>query len=255
MKLRFLLVTLLAAASAFAQDKPWPMPPPLAPVLAGVNNAAYAVPRMEWIGNVQTNVEKAHAPGTKVDLIFDGDSITAGWQSTGRSIWNEHYGKLNAFDFGIAGDGTQHLLWRLIEGKQADGLHPKLIVLMIGTNNLSNTADQVADAIKRIVAEYQKRCPEAVILLQAILPRGEQPANNPHRDKNKVINQTLAKFADGKKVIFIDFGDKFLNPDGTIIADLMPGFLHPSAKGYQIWADAIPPIINQYFPAASTAKP
>jgi len=223
MKLRILLVTLMAIGSAFAQDKPWPMPSPLpVPPPEGANTAIYPMPKMEWI---HANTEKAHAPGQPVEIIFDGDSITAGWQSSGRSLWNERYAKYNAVNFGIPGDGTQHLLWRLIEGKQADGLHPKLIVLMIGTTNLSNTADQVADAIKLIVAEYQKRCPQAVILLQAILPRGEQPANNPHRDKNKVINQTLSKFADGKKVIYLDFGDKFLNSDGTIIADLMPGFL------------------------------
>lgn len=255
MKLRILLLTFLAVSSALAQNKPWPMPPPLPVVPAGVNNAAYPMPRMDWIADVQANTEKAHAPGTTVDLIFDGDSITAGWTSKAGLIWNEHYGKINAFNFGRPGDGTQHLLWRLTEGKQADGLHPKLIVLMIGTTNLSNTADQVADAIKLIVAEYQKRCPQAVILLQALLPRGEQATNNPHREKNKVVNQILSKFADGKKVIFIDFGDKFLNPDGTINKDLMPDFLHPSAKGYQIWADAIQPIISQYFPAASTAKP
>ena len=230
------------------------MPPPLPPVPAGVNNAVYPVPRLDWIGIVQANTQKAHAPGTTVDLIFDGDSITAGWQGMGRSVWSAHYSNLNAFDFGISGDCTQHLLWRLMQG-QANGLHPKLIVLMIGTNNLGNTAEQVTEAVKTIVAEYQKCCPQAVILLQAILPRGELATNNPHRDKNKDINENLSKFADGKKVIFIDFGAKFLNPDGSIIKEDMPDFLHPSAKGYEIWADAIQPVIDKFFPGASSAKP
>lgn len=253
--MRVLLIALLMTVSALAQDKPWPMPSPLPSTPpAGTNTAIYAVPRIEWLMNVQANNEKARALPS-VDLIFDGDSITAGWQGAGRAVWNKYYGKLNAADFGIPGDGTQHLLWRLTQGGQVDGLHPKLIVLMIGTNNLSNTAEQVVDAVKAIVTEYQKRCPQAVILLQAILPRGELAASNPHRDKNKVVNKILSDFADGKNVIFIDFGDKFLNPDGSIIKEDMPDFLHPSAKGYQIWADAIQPIISQYFPSVPASKP
>jgi len=251
MKLPILLVTLLAAGSVFAQDKPWPMPPPFPVVPAGVNSAAYPVPRGDWLARVQSTNAKAHAPGTTVDLIFDGDSITDFWQSKGQAVWNERYAKLNAFDFGFWGDGTQHLLWRLNEG-QADGLHPKLVVLMIGTNNLGgNTGEQIADGVKAIISEYQKRCPEAVILLQGIFPRGQQPTD-PTRAMVKATNQILSKMGDDKKVIYIDFGDKFLNPDGTMSPEVMPDFLHPSAKGYQIWADAIQPTIDRFF---TPAKP
>ena len=224
------------------------MPSPLPAVPEGVNSATYAMPRTDWLSRVQNNITNAHKPGTPIDLIFDGDSITDGWQGGGRGIWAQRYRSLNAFDFGISGDCTQHILWRLSQG-QVEGLHPKLVAIMIGTNNGGNTAEQVAEGVKAVVADYQKRCPEAVILLQGIFPRGEQPATSA-RDKIKAVNQILSKFADGKKVIFTDFGDKFLTPDGVLSKEIMPDFLHPSAKGYQIWADAIQPIIDQFFPAA-----
>lgn len=250
MKSYLLLATLLITRSAFALSDPaiWPMPSPLPVIPPGVNTATYPSPRGEWFQRVHDNNQKAHAVAGTVQLIFDGDSITDGWQNGGKAIWAERYGKLNAFDFGISGDRTQHVLWRLAQG-QTDGMSPKLIALMIGTNNLgANTVEEIADGVKATVAEYQKRCPQAVLLLQAIFPRAEQPTD-PARAKIKAINQILSKLGDDKKVVYVDFGDKFLNPDGTMSKEIMPDFLHPSAKGYQIWADAIQPVINKYFPA------
>ncbi|MEI6561744.1 MAG: GDSL-type esterase/lipase family protein [Verrucomicrobiota bacterium] len=250
MKLNTLLATLLFAGSAFAQTTPaiWPMPSLLPVIPPGVNTATYPSPRAEWVQRVAGTNAKAHAIADSIQVVFDGDSITDGWQSGGKTVWAERYGKLNAFDFGISGDKTQHVLWRLAQG-QVDEVKPKLIALMIGTNNLgSNTVEEIAGGIKTIVAEYQKRCPEATILLQAIFPRAEQPTD-PARAKIKAINQIISKLGDDKKVIYVDFGDKFLQPDGTMSREIMPDFLHPSAKGYQIWADAIQPIIDRFFPA------
>lgn len=211
----------------------------------GVNSATYAVPKMEWTTRVMNTNARAHKIADSIQFVFDGDSITDGWQGAGKAIWEERYAKLGAFNFGIGGDRTQHVLWRLAQG-QVDGIHPKLIVLMIGTNNLGdNTAAQIADGVKTIVADYQKRCPDAVILLQAIFPRSQLPAD-PFRLKIKAINEIISKLGDGKKVIYIDFGDKFLEADGTMSKEVMHDFLHPSPKGYQIWADAIQPIIDQH---------
>jgi lysophospholipase L1-like esterase len=121
---------------------------------------------------------------------------------------------------------------------------------MIGTNNLgTNTDEQIAEGIKAIIDRYRSLCPDAVILLQGIFPRAQSPTN-PLRERIKEINKTISAYADGKRVIFLDFGDKFLEPDGTMSPEIMPDFLHPSAKGYQIWADAIQPVIDQYFPPA-----
>jgi len=223
------------------------MPSPLPSAPAGVNTAICPMPRLEWISRVATTNQKAKAIASSIELVFDGDSITDGWQASGREVWATHYGKLNAFDFGISADRTEHVLWRLSQG-QMDGIHPKLVAIMIGTNNLgANTPEQVAEGVKAIVTEYRKRCPDAVILLQAIFPRGNL-ANNPARAKIKSVNEIISKLDDGKKVIYIDFGDKFLSADGTLSPDIMPDFLHPNAKGYEIWAEAIQPVIDKYFP-------
>ncbi|MCX6968350.1 MAG: GDSL-type esterase/lipase family protein [Verrucomicrobia bacterium] len=261
MKIRVLLLSILCFGSAFAQVAPSvsATPSPLLTVPAGVNSAAYPMQRVQgspekikdWLRRVEKNIQVGEKMASSIELIFEGDSITNYWPRTGKEVWEKHYAKLHPFDFGISGDRTEHVLWRLSQG-QAKGMHPKLIAIMIGTNNVTNTPEQIAEGVKAIVAEYQKRCPEAAILLQGVFPRGEKPGT-PARAKIKQINQIISKLGDGRKVIYVDFGDKFLQPDGTISAEVMPDFLHPSAKGYQIWADAIQPIIDQFFPMA--AKP
>jgi lysophospholipase L1-like esterase len=223
----------------------WPITPPP----PGGNTAVEPMPALGWFMHFQFNMDSARKMA-KVDLIFDGDSITDFWQGKGRAIWNQHYAKLNAWDFGISGDKTENVLWRLQNG-QVDNLHPKLICLMIGTNNWAvNTPEQIADGVKADVEEYQKRCPDAVILLQAIFPRGPGP-KDPARLKVKAVNDIISQLGDGKKVIYIDFSDKFLQPDGTLSPDIMPDFLHPTEAGYKIWADAIQPTIDQFFPPDS----
>jgi lysophospholipase L1-like esterase len=199
-----------------------------------------------WEKRALSNIAKGQAGAASIQLIFDGDSITDFWQTRGQPIWKDRYGKFNAIDFAISGDRTQNVLWRLAHG-QAQGLHPKLIVLMIGTNNTNDvsTPQEIADGVKEIINEYQKLCPDAVVLLQAVFPRAAAPTD-PYRLKVNAINDIISKFGDGTKVIYIDFGNKFLTPDGTLTKDIMPDFLHPSPKGYQIWADAIQPTIDKY---------
>lgn len=245
----YLLVFLLLSSLAVAQDNPgiWPMPSPLPSAPQGKNPAAYPLPRLDWFKRVINNNDKARPEASQIKLIFDGDSITDGWQTKGHNVWAERYGRLDAFDFGIGGDRTENVLWRLYQG-QVDGIHPRLIALMIGTNNLSsNKVEEIVEGIQTIVADYQKRCPEAVILLQGIFPRGNLPTD-PFRAKIRAINEVISKLGDGKRVIYIDFGNKFLEPDGTLSAEVMPDYLHPSEKGYRIWADAIQPVIDKYLP-------
>lgn len=234
------------AASATARDAPpvWPRPSPLPVIPQDVNPAAYPAPRVDWLLRFNANLENSRKVADSVQVIFDGDSITDLWQKHGAEIWANRYAKLGAFNFAISGDGTQHVLWRLSQG-QAEGMHPKLIVLLIGTNNYQ-PAVQVADGVKAIIAAYQKRCPEAVILLQATFPRGELPPGAVR--KKHPLNELISHFGDGKKVIYMDSGDKFLTPDGTLTKEIMPDFLHPSTKGYEIWADAIQPVIDKYVP-------
>ncbi len=174
-----------------------------------------------------------------IDLVFFGDSITDGWHGREQDIWKEHYAPLNAANFGIGGDRTQHVLWRMQHG-ELEGYHPKVAVLMIGTNNLgSNTDEEIADGIKAIVEEIHKQQPQTKVLLLGIFPRGHE-ATDKNRGRIKHINEMISKLADhGKTVYYLDFGDKFLEKDGTISKDIMPDYLHLSKKGYEIWAEAI----------------
>jgi lysophospholipase L1-like esterase len=255
MKLQHYLAPFILAAATVVQATPYDgslssFIPPTLP--AGANPAAVAAPKIDWVQRVKATNDRAQAVASSIKLVFDGDSITDFWQSKGKEVWAQRYAQLGAFDFGISGDRTQHVLWRLSTG-QVDNVKPVLIALMIGTNNLSaNTDAEIAEGVAAIVQEYRTRCPDAVVLLQAIFPRGQQ-ADSPGRARIKAINQIIAKLHDGKKVVFVDFGEKFLNADGTMSPEIMPDFLHPSAKGYQIWADAIQPVIDQYFPPAAPA--
>ena len=175
----------------------------------------------------------------KVDLLFLGDSITQGWHEN--EVWKRFYGPRNAANFGIGGDRTQHVLWRIQNG-ELEGIEPKVVVLMIGTNNANNaTADEIAQGITAIVEELRKRLPRAKVLLLGIFPRGEKP--NPLREKLAAVNAKIAGLDDGSHVKFLDIGQAFASPDGTISREIMPDFLHLSRKGYRIWADAMEPTL------------
>ncbi len=169
------------------------------------------------------------------------------WETTGRAVWQEHYASHTA-DFGIEGDHVENVLWRLGQG-QVDGVDPKVVMLMIGTNNSGqNSADEIAEGIKLLVAEYEKRCPHAHIILMGIFPRGEKPADGGRR-KVAAVNEQIKALGDGQRVTYIDIGPRMIGPDGIISTNMMPDFVHPTARGYQIWADAIQPVIDQYVPA------
>jgi lysophospholipase L1-like esterase len=208
------------------------------------NSATTPAPRdPNWVKRHEGFVEIAKKGG--VDLLFLGDSITDGWRSGGKDVWEKNYGPLKAANFGIGGDQTQHVLWRLENG-ELDGIKPKLAVLMIGTNNLrGNTDEEIADGVKATVAELHKRTPETKLLLLGVFPRGEK-AEDPNRARIKHINSIIAQLDDGgKSVKYLDIGDKFLQPDGTLPKSIMPDGLHPNAKGYEIWVDAIAPTLQE----------
>jgi len=194
----------------------------------------------------------------EAQLVFLGDSITHGWEKGGKEVWDKYWAPLNAANFGIGGDRTEHVLWRLEHGN-FDGLKPKEIVIMIGTNNTGHqgrpqkeldgavyqcTAQQTADGVKAIITKLQAKCPEAKILLLAIFPRGATPEDK-LRKQNEETNAIIKGFADNKKVYFMDINAKFLGTDGTLSKEIMPDLLHPNAKGYEIWAEAIEPKVKE----------
>ena len=210
----------------------------------GGNPATVPASRDDWRARVQSNIDKVQ--GKPVDLVFDGDSITDFWQTKGRTVWDARYGQLHPADFGISADKVENLLWRLRQG-QIDGLDPKLVVLMIGTNNTArDTAEQIAEGIKTVVAEYLQRAPHARILLLGVFPRSAK-AEDPIRAKIAQINQLISTPSD-PRVTYLDIGAKFLDAQGALAPDIMPDMLHPSEKGYTIWADAIQAEIDKTFP-------
>jgi lysophospholipase L1-like esterase len=176
-----------------------------------------------------------------VDLLFLGDSITQGWHEN--AVWKRFYGPRKAANFGIGGDRTQHVLWRIRNG-ELEGIEPKVVVLMIGTNNVSSaSADEIALGVTTIVEELRQRLPKAKILLLGVFPRGEKPYSG--REKLKAVNTKIAALDDGTHVKFLDISKSFLNEDDTISREIMPDFLHLSTKGYRIWADAMEPTLWQ----------
>ena len=135
-----------SVSSATADTLNFTYPPAQAP--AGMPHALFPAPRVDWLDRVQGNLNKLK--DGPYDMVWDGDSITDGWQGGGKAVWAAHFGKIKTVDFGISGDQVQHVLWRLQHG-QVDGLDPKLVMLMIGTNNLNQDPKDVAAAIKLII--------------------------------------------------------------------------------------------------------
>jgi lysophospholipase L1-like esterase len=193
-----------------------------------------------------------------VDVLFLGDSITQGWEGKGRDVWKENFEPLKAANFGIGGDRTEHVLWRITEGKELEGIKPKVVVLMIGTNNMGaarptqegkvgtggSSAEEIADGVTAIVKELRRRLPEAKVLLLGIFPRAEKP-DAPVRAKVKEVNERIAKLADGRHVRDLDIGAKFLDKDGVLKPEIMPDYLHLSEEGYRIWAAAVRPAVEE----------
>ncbi|CAG0992888.1 hypothetical protein PHYC_02396 [Phycisphaerales bacterium] len=176
----------------------------------------------------------------EVRLVFLGDSITQGWEGGGKEIWARRYEARKAANFGVSGDRTEHVLWRLDHGN-FDGLKPALIVVMIGTNNTGHRKDpagETAAGVRAILDRLRAKCPDSKVLLLGVFPRGEKP-DDPMRVLNEQVNALIAKLADSTNIFYKDIGAKFLDDKGVLKNDLMPDFLHPNAKGYEVWADAI----------------
>lgn len=185
------------------------------------------------------------------DLLFIGDSITDLWTYPadhkypgGLDTWNKRYKDI-ATNYGITGDKTQTVLWRLTEGKSLDGYTPRYIVLLIGINNLlqNDTPADTAEGIRTIVRYLRQKLPEASILVLGIFPCWEK-ADNPIRAKIKTVNAEIRKLADHRKTFFADIGETFLERDGSISKAVMRDLLHLSPKGYEMWADAMDPLVK-----------
>lgn len=231
-----------------------------------VDRSALAIPRTD------ANSQKAHlerlnkARTGRIAIYFEGDSITRRWSASEPQYkdlldnWTQNFSGWDAADFGWGGDTVENILWRLDNG-ELDDVHPKIIVLMAGTNNLTSPGapdakvDEVDRGIRAILNIMEKKAPEAVILLMGITPREDRRGQSTGPIIAR-INQRLAGFADGKKVRFLNINNRLTDSAGKLLEGVTMDGLHLSVKGYQIWADTLKPIFTEllglrYFGTAS----
>jgi lysophospholipase L1-like esterase len=197
-------------------------------------------------------LEKAHRG--RIDVYFEGDSITRRWGATDYpdllANWTSNFFGWNAANFGWGADTTQNILWRLHSG-ELDGVHPKVIVLLAGTNNVGNSTpsdsddvrvDDISRGIRAILDVMREKAPDATIVLTAIFPRNDNMAVMPTINR---INAKIASFADGRAIRFLNINDRLADADGRLFDGMMRDRLHPTTQGYQVWADALKPIFTE----------
>jgi len=200
-----------------------------------------------WLPRHQEKV--ALAQQGNIDLLMIGDSITHGWDNKGAGLatWQQHFGDINSLNIGFGGDRTENVLWRLAH-QGVDGISPKLAVIMIGTNNTGHRMEQphyIAKGVHEIVTELKQQLPNTKLLLLGIFPRGELPTDK-LRINNNSTNQLLANIAQQQQILYADINQHFLTDQGELTTEIMPDLLHPNKKGYEIWAQALTPYIDQY---------
>ncbi|MCW8125886.1 glycoside hydrolase family 3 N-terminal domain-containing protein [Microbulbifer halophilus] len=179
-----------------------------------------------------------------IDLLMIGDSITEGWANQGKAVWEEYYGDRNALNLGFGGDRTENLLWRLRNG-EVDHIEPEVGVVLIGTNNTSHRREDpelTAAGIRAVLDELRQRQPQMKILLLGIFPRDQEPGTH-MRQINREVNEIIAGYADNEHIFYREIYNEFLTEDGKLTEEIMPDFLHPNERGYQIWAEAMEPTL------------
>ena len=254
---RFLALLAFAASVSFTHAQAPKAPAPKV-------DASAAIAKTDAAGAPNAGFQKSHdaflARGKSgpIGVVFIGDTITAGWaQPTRKHIWETYYGKWQPANFGIGGDQTQHVIWRITNG-ELDGISPKVAVLMLGTNNTgAHTAAEIAAADKKIVSMIRAKLPQTKVLVLAVFPRGARKDREGKISDTAIaeaskrmeiiqgVNAELAKLDDGKNVRFLDINASFLGQDGKIPFSIMPDQLHPNAAGYQLWADAMQPLLTE----------
>jgi len=231
-----------------------------------------AAPKMGARGQIDAGFNAAHlkfiarGKAGPIGVLFLGDSITQFW-TRAQAVFDAHYAKYQPANFGISGDKTQHVLWRIDNG-ELDGIHPRVVVLLIGTNNFRDPEEAIYRGDKKIIDEIHQKLPDSKLIIMGIFPRGDGRTNalldsrypdGPHiidgRVKLQAVNTQLAKLDDGGKTRYLDIWDKLLDSNGMLTTDIMADYLHPTTKGYEIWADAMQPMLDQMmapWPATAT---
>ena len=253
-ELRFLCFILSVVAPEVLGSPPAPSGAPT-PGDAAVARPLARADRNSRIAHEQL-LEKARKGG--IDVYFEGDSITRRWGALDYpeflASWKRNFFGWNAANFGWGGDTVQNILWRLENG-ELDGVHPKVIVLLAGTNNIGSRPSQGQDdpriaevtaGIEAILKVCRAKAPEATIILLGILPRNDD-RDHPRGVLPVIesINGQLARLADGKRIRYLNINDKLADKDGNLREGMTIDKLHLSLKGYQVWADALRPILTE----------
>ena len=214
------------------------------------------IPRTDKNSRIAHRQLLAKAKQGRIDIYFEGDSITRRWGAADYpellKNWNQSFFGWNAADFGWGADRVENILWRLENG-ELDGVNPKVIVLLAGTNNVGNRAppDGLADAavnvtkgLRAVVRVMQRKAPQAVIIVMGIFPRNDNMNVMAEIDK---INASLARIADGRRIRYLNINDKLADHDGKLYDGMMNpnDKLHPTLQGYQVWADALRPLFTE----------
>lgn len=257
MKILSQLLAALTFASAFSLSSAQQPPAPATPAVKV--DASAAIEKKDPNGRFRQMHESFLKRGKSgpIGVLFLGDSITQGWGGKDRAhIWQAYYGNWQPANFGIGGDQTQHVIWR-IENGELDGISPKVAVLMLGTNNTGgHTAAEIAAADKKIVSMIRAKLPNTKILVLAVFPRGARKDKDGKISDTVIaeaarrmaiidgVNAELAKLDNGADIRFLDINHVFLGQDGKIPFSIMPDQLHPNAAGYQLWADAMQPTLT-----------
>ncbi len=218
--------------------------------------ADVAAPRTDRNSQLAHEQLLAKTKQGRIDVYFEGDSITRRWGATDYpqllENWKQNFFGSNAADFGWGADRVENILWRLENG-ELDGINPKVIVLLAGTNNVGShippegiekAAANVTNGLAAVVRVMQSKAPNAVIIVTGIFPRNDNLAVMPEIDQ---INANLAKMADGRKIRYLNVNDKLADGSGKLYDGMMNDRdkLHPQLKGYQVWADALKPILTE----------
>jgi lysophospholipase L1-like esterase len=213
-----------------------------------------AAPRTDENSRIAHKDLLAKAKTGRIDIYFEGDSITRRWGATDYpellANWKQNFFGWNAADFGWGADTTRNILWRLNNG-ELDGVNPKVIVLLAGTNDLTdqgeagnNQVAAVSRRIQEILRVFERKAPQATIVLMAIFPRNDDPKLSPVIEK---INANLSQMADGRRIRYLNINDRLADRHGRLFDGMMNGRdrLHPTVKGYQVWADALKPVLTE----------
>ena len=188
----------------------------------------------------------AAANKDKIKILMLGDSITHQWErASAKPAADKYLAPYGVLNLGCGGDRTQHTLWIIEKSGILELINPKLVTVMIGTNNRHDYRATVA-GVKRILETVRARYPKAVILLYAIFPRGKD-SKNLRRIENEKVNAEIVKFCNGKDIIWVDIRKNFLTADGILTKEMMPDFLHPrNVKGYTVWGESLKPYFEKY---------